>query len=1111
MKVFVSGDVDALKNAAAWVNNPQLRAVLGEFERRIRRQEDQWGECLVFAEIGAPHRQASKSRQIDLLVAFSDRAALCEIKQGISRGSIHYNFQFAARQINSQLDTTRDLLKRAGLDERCLLPFLWSPNISRQDLNDIIVEKGRLTFEHIAVSGANADFRLLRLADRDRNFAYFPDSIIDRLSNWTGNHQSPKHVSSVLLGAIMRNHEATEIPLLEFPDFLRLQEYLAESYEDPILVPDPDYISGLRGETLNQGLAQLSQSRFVEVLGPAGIGKTGFIRELLQNHSRDKSYAVLPPLVLHRKIDALSILRELAEHVGLYEPAQLGVLNQAQLFKQLTEGDFVYWIRDYDASSEAAVRRLAALVAASGAGGKAYWIIESMAASLPDGQQKASYQILLKPLDGRAMAKILSRRQRGAGSSDIAAVIDAAQGVPRLAIWRWTIEQLDEAMPPSERLDQYQLFLQHLSQPQKAYITPIAYMLAEAPLGCTVRLLESWCRAIQPFARGELSEVVRGALEQARSHLLISIETFGSADSATQTDGDTFQQTTRALRDQLLPADFGGARIGWIHVVDPHFVDHFVRAIAPETLAQWGEKLREVLLEASGDDLSLTGVTFALLTGDFLPFVRSGFRSSSAMLPRIKEWIHRRDQRAIGLGMSPDAAYFRHWLDWTIEHYWEAPERPDSRSAWKFPAPDNSPFQKLLYDTARTRSDFYHKDGICDLEAWAAAADRFRQEGQMELWAEAMLRRAQALVRSPYDDPRQAWSLMQSVLAEEGRLVASAGRSMLYFHVLSFLNKRKLLSGRIPELAGQTDKLVPELVNKMVEAGFAAENINSVANATFFLVRIIEFANRALTSEDAENYSVLMRFVQRVSPARRVQALLTEGTVHRHYCSTDKIGWEEFCFHAEEALAIYDRTIDAARRGGMPTHAANSLSYSGQIFQKAFRFSDQPNFQEWLEEVLPEPRKRLEAAFNEAHFVNSLRTNALNRGLLINLYKTRAVYRWLSVVLLEQDSMDSLPGMFGDARSELKKHTATLYSGERVKETQIFLNDLTRMLRATACAKSYREAVQICSARFRELINDARAISPKDPVLLAKSDLGKRLRRLEEALQAGKIAEATDG
>jgi hypothetical protein len=325
--------------------------------------------------------------------------------------------------------------------------------------------------------------------------------------------------------------------------------------------------------------------------------------------------------------------------------------------------------------------------------------------------------------------------------------------------------------------------------------------------------------------------------------------------------------------------------------------------------------------------------------------------------------------------------------------------------------------------------------------------------------------------------------------------------------VLSFLNKRKLLSARIPELAGQTDKLFPELVNKMVEAGFAAENINSVANATFFLVRIVEFSNRALTSEDAENYSVLMRFVQRVSPARRVQALLTEGTVHRHYCSTDKIGWEEFCFHAEEALAIFDRTIDAAKRGGMPTHVANSLSYSGQIFQKAFRFSDQPNFREWLEEASAEPRKRLEAAFNQTHFVNSLQNNALNRGLLTNLYKTRAVYRWLSAVLFEQGSMDSLPGLFADAGSELKKHAATLYSGDRVKETQIFLNDLIRMLRATAGARSYWEAVQICSANFREIINNAREIAPKDPARLAKSDLGKRLRQFERALQAGKIAE----
>jgi RecA/RadA recombinase len=1096
MKIFVSADVDALRNAGEWFSNPRLQPVLRDLEERLSRRESKWGECIVFVEVAAPHREASKSRQIDLLICYSDRAALCEIKQGLSQGSIHFNSQAAARQLGKQLDPARALLERSGLDPKCIFAFLWAPHVSRADLDDVVLDKGLLTLHHISISGASPDFKNLQLADQ--NYAYFPQSVIDRLSRSANIQRPEKEVSDVFLSAIRRAHRTFEIPLLEFTNFSRLHEYLSERSEDPILVFDPDYVPGIRSEALDKGMACLNKTRFVEVLGPAGIGKTSFIRELLKNHSENESYAVLPPVVLQRKADVLAILRVLAEQSGAYDPEQLGVVNQAGLLKLLARNDFVYWIRDYDAASEPAVRRLCKLLDEAAQSGKAYWVVESM---VSDYSVTAPYQVSLAPFDNRTMSKILERHRRGASSSDIATVIDLAQGIPRLAIWHWSIEHSDEeGAPPSERLDQYQLFLRHLPLAQRPYVTAIAYILAEAPLGCTIKLVESWCRAIDPFPKGKLSAITCGVLEQARIHRLIAIETFGGVEHDDPINPQHSGWSAQALCERLLPGSLDEARMGSIHVIDPHFVEHFVRAIAPETLKQWRSKLGEVFLNETREDLSLTGVTFSLMVDDFRPFLRSGFRTSSAMLPRLKAWLTERDSK-IGQSTTLDDAYFRRWLNWTIDHYWDVPRSTSASSIWELPPPEtDSPLQQIAFDTARTRGEWYRKDGVFDWSAWASVADQLLEKGELDLWAEAVLRRAQALLRAPNDDPRLAWALMKSVMAAEEKL-SSAGRGMMYFHLLSFLNKRKLVLKHLPDIIDETRELIPELANKMVEAGFATENVNSIANAIFFLVRAIESENRAVAPADVENYSALMRFVQRVSPARKVQALLTEGTIYRHCCSGSNIQWDDFCSHAEEALAIYDRAIDAARRAGMSTHVANGLSYSGLICLKALRYSSEPTFTVRLNEIFSGRWVRLENAFRDGRLVHELqRGGGLDRGILINLYKNLTIQLWLCAVLLDRGSVDALPATFRLAASELKSHSASLSSGNRIKEYQIFVVDLTRVLQATRNASKYKETVQICSNVFLEVLNDASALMPADPAKRARTELFKRARRLSELL-----------
>ena len=257
----------------------------------------------------------------------------------------------------------------------------------------------------------------------------------------------------------------------------------------------------------------------------------------------------------------------------------------------------------------------------------------------------------------------------------------------------------------------------------------------------------------------------------------------------------------------LFPKTLHDALIGWIRILDPHFVEHYFEAPELQESMKWRKRLDDAFLNHPPNDLSVTDVTLSLLTGHFQPFVESSFRSSFSVLPAVNRWLKARQKEQPIEDRGSNEEYFAHWVEWLLEHYWDH----EGGVRWKIAPPDRTePLQVLLFDTIRARGEPYRHDGICEWEAWSKTTGEFWQDHKFDLWAEALVRRAQTWLRPPFNDPATAWGLLQSVLAEKDRLSPQAGRSLMCFHVLSFLNKRKMIAK-----LGSIEKEAPQLVVKL--------------------------------------------------------------------------------------------------------------------------------------------------------------------------------------------------------------------------------------------------------------------------------------------------------
>jgi hypothetical protein len=1147
--VYVSRKPQDLLHARDWFADPRLATVLADLEILIQRQEREWGPSVVFVECTFPIAGKVHSNQTDLVIAFKDRAALFEVKQGLGGTFLHEQVEGAVNQIGRQRNTLQEHLRREALDPSSIYCFLWAPHLKMEDLEGIVRQTRHAdSLRHIIPTGGKSEFRGFKLPDGIP--AYLPEALQWRLQSWAGGHSGTESVADALTRIFRRSQFAFGRPPLEFPNFGMLQRYLrAEIPQNNIeLILDSTQVVGLRTDLSDRMLKILRQSRFIEMVGPAGVGKSSFIKETLIRLLVDGGRYGISSCILQRRETIRAILRSMAMEAGLLDMEQADRVDEEALLTLLGRSQLVLWIKDYDTLSRPAVSLLASKLGDVAKRHESYWIIESV---VPSSNSRAldthNCQLNVDPLRDNDLVKILNGHTKQK-DRDINAVLAASGGIPRLAILRWTVDDPNE-IPKSGRLDQYELFLLHLTREERPLVGAIAFILGESPLGTTLQLVESWCRAVAP-AIGDIRRITRGVIEKASDARLISVEMFGTEElgadriAQTLTEISEGEGTADDLVSVAFPASVRDALVGWLQILDPHFIEYFVRKIGPEDRRKWQELLHEVLLAGLEHNLSLSGVTLSLLTGDFEPFARSGFRQSSAFLPRLATWLGSTHSSSVIDAQGSNASYFRRWFAWLLEFYWDSTQTLAERgpAPWQLEPPDlREPLQVLLFNTLRARGMTYWNGRDYDWAEWSKAADEFWKSGEFDLWAESLIRQAQARRRPPYNQIESTWELMLRVLSEEDKLTAQAGRPMMCFHLLSFVINRKVWAGRLPSMAAEAPKLVPNLAQKMIRDGLVAENLNTIGSALFFYARWVELDNRPRSAVEVINYGMVMRFVERISPARRVQALITHASIHRHYLSQGGCSWDEFRDHAEEAMNLHERALASAIPARMLTLAGDALSYSGELLLKSLRFSSNPDDRtpdsepaltesavesqsvghpaaagrdavwgtqaeqrDWLRQHLPSHLQTLES------FLKSLsameKSTAMigipNRNLICNLYRYRALYTWLYALLVKPEAMEGISRAFQDTFQRLEETVSLLGHDDQLKVLQQTVSEILRTISYTAQELRQKEAVVMCSPILIGLLMGVGEVLPKGAKARRRSQLRKRGDKLLSLLSS---------
>src|SRR5262245_50453511 len=105
MEIFIgANDTRPPLQAKRWIPRKRYAGFLADLETWIREKETQWGNCYLFIEVPLPRPKGPYIRhnQIDLLICFPDRAALCELKLTSHLKSM--DVDYSRRQITTQSD-----------------------------------------------------------------------------------------------------------------------------------------------------------------------------------------------------------------------------------------------------------------------------------------------------------------------------------------------------------------------------------------------------------------------------------------------------------------------------------------------------------------------------------------------------------------------------------------------------------------------------------------------------------------------------------------------------------------------------------------------------------------------------------------------------------------------------------------------------------------------------------------------------------------------------------------------------------------------------------------------------------------------------------------------
>lgn len=109
-----------------------------------------------------------------------------------------------------------------------------------------------------------------------------------------------------------------------------------------------------------------------------------------------------------------------------------------------------------------------------------------------------------------------------------------------------------------------------------------------------------------------------------------------------------------------------------------------------------------------------------------------------------------------------------------------------------------------------------------------------------------------------------------------------------------------------------------------------------------YFARLHEFLTGRTSSSDVLSYLAPLHFLEHApkTSTRRLQILLTQGSVHRHFARQEELEWVIYQQHLDDAFDCYTRALKSAQSQDHLLHTLNAVSYMMLFCLKALRFGD---------------------------------------------------------------------------------------------------------------------------------------------------------------------------
>lgn len=897
MRIFLGSTiVDQLLEARTWVAGSYLKSLFSSLQRWIETKEkrDGWGDCNVFIEIPLPthNTSAGSHNQVDMLICFSNRIALCELKRHSK--TEHLRLDKTYHQLNGQISWLKGLCGQNLLNrDNFLSTFLVLPNFDSSELITIRTAWiDRYHGHHILPVGTSTQLK----DHRDRNS--HPFHLVEALEERLSRSRSPIKTGCLPLQLLI-HERLTEAgsELLPFGDFNEAVRYLRENITPATAnSPAPYHVPDLRPGLLDKAIDLLHGEGVVELMGPPEIGKSVFAKEIIQRAGYSSW-----EFKLSQCHTPHAICTQINNSLRGDSPQALGY---EEFLRWLTKEPVLFWVREYDLVSGKSLDELLKTYKSFNVSMKeiqARWIIESVRplSGLHD------FRCELTPIERQGISRILQKLKSGGAFDDPEEVTRLAGGSPGRAIRYWQSLLRTDV----EAGDEFEWFRRQLTS-DEARILPILCMATErSPLGLTQGLLCSLVSGLNlDLPSSNVQTSVESLLQKLKSRQLASIS----------------RLNREIMPDSIIPQ---GSSVTLITDVSRGIRDGVLKELSDANLNEWQLKLHDVLWDAA-QMYTLSHVTVEINLGDLEPFLRSSFRFTH--LSRLITWIDQtrwryKDTRQAYLLKALRvllALGKREAID--LETDLGKPQSGDG-------------VQEFAYNLAKIKGITFNRvDKRFDLGGWLRLAN---SQSDLDLRAEVYVSAAMALPKSSRTNRAgEIWTILNKLW--EQYAVFSSARCHIVQEALAFLNRSKLWKGTLNDLDAHA--ATHELSRELLDGGMRLENLQLISDALFYFIRSEELQAGRDHSPKVLTFLPALKFIEEAQgkTVRTIQVLLTQGSAHRHFLRQDNLTWDSVRFHFEEGFQSYTRAFYSAWAKQHATHILNATSYMMSLCCKGLRFTD---------------------------------------------------------------------------------------------------------------------------------------------------------------------------